>query len=807
MQVLPAALQPLVAYRQFVLYRLAPSRKKPGKMDKLPLNPTTLRLGAHNDPNHWLDADAALALAGGLGDAYGVGFSFTANDPFWFLDIDGCATAGGWSQLAKDLRAQLPGAAMEVSSSGTGLHLIGTGRAPIHACRDIARNIEFYTADRFVALTGTAARGSAAWEAPATTLEAIVNTYFAPDKPSVNGHDAEWWSETPVDAWRGPALDSELLRRAMASRSLASAFGDASRAAFADLWTANVEALQLAYPDADSDTGYNASSADAALAQHLAFWTGNHAERIQSLMWQSALVRDKWTEREDYYLPRTIRQACGKQTSWLQDKPIQADINAFEAQAVATLREAPKDAEHEMPEPALVTGETFLGLEGQLDLFKGCVYVAEHHRVMIPGGRLLKPDQFRAVKGGYNFIMDSANGRVVRNAYEAFTESQLVRFPRVEGIAFKPDRPAGCIVLESGRRRVNVYTPIYVERVEGDVQPFLNHLGKILPDEGDRMQLLAYMAACVQYQGHKFQWAPLVQGAQGNGKSLLALCVAKAIGARYVHFPLAKDIDNNFNAWLWGNIFYVVEEICIDDKRKDALETLKPMISTAEGGIQITRKGLDQTSEDICGNFWFNSNYRNSVHIKRGDRRLAIYFTAQQDVDDLARDGLTHSYFERLIDWFKHDKGYAKVAEFLHTWPIPSDLDPRFQTRAPRTSTTHEAIAAGMGRVEQDILECMAQEMPGFCGGWVSSMALAKRLDALRVPMASNKIREMMREIGFDYHPGLTDGRVNNVVLPDGGKPRLYVRIGGPVAQLEGAAEIARAYQEAQAIDGTVNKG
>lgn len=38
-----------------------------------------------------------------------------------------------------------------------------------------------------------------------------------------------------------------------------------------------------------------------------------------------------------------------------------------------------------------------------------------------------------------------------------------------------------------------------------------------------------------------------------------------------------------------------------------------------------------------------------------------------------------------------------------------------------------------------------------------------------------NKRRELLRSLGYDWHPALegTNGRVNNVVMPDNGKPRL----------------------------------
>lgn len=85
-----------------------------------------------------------------------------------------------------------------------------------------------------------------------------------------------------------------------------------------------------------------------------------------------------------------------------------------------------------------------------------------------------------------------------------------------------------------------------------------------------------------------------------------------------------------------------------------------------------------------------------------------------------------------------------------------------------------------MGSVEQEVLEAIEEGRQGFCGGWVSSKALDNLLKAIRadrtVPVG--KRRDMMRSLGYDWHPALKDGRVNNVIMIDGGKPRLYIKVG-----------------------------
>lgn len=594
-------------------------------------------------------------------------------------------------------------------------------------------------------------------------------------------------STEPVAEWRGPADDADLLRRALQSRSAASAFG--TRASFADLWECNTDVLSKAFPD--SKSLYNASEADAALVAHLAFWTGKHGERIERLMRQSKLARDKW-EREDY-LPRTIARILAAPGEVLTDK----------------LPEPPAvpQASSDAPTQQAVTGSTFLAAAAQRDLFNGCVYVQDRHKVLVPGGALLKSDQFRVAFGGYTFAMDTVNERTTRNAWEAFTESQALRAPRAESICFKPDRAPGEIIKDAGRSRVNTWWPAEVPRKAGDLGPFLAHLRKVLPDERDQQILLAYMAAVVQHKGVKFQWMPVLQGVEGNGKTLFSACVAQAVGQHYTHWVDADAVASRFNAYLSNTVFLAIEEIYVQEHAVEVIEKLKTIIAGGTG-VQIQAKGVDQISMEICCNAMGTTNYRAAIR-KTPDnaRRFGLFYTAQQTYADLVRDGMTGDYFPRLYDWLKHHDGFAIVSELLHTYPIPPDLNPAGNMhRAPNTSTTDLAIVESRGSIEQQIAEIIAQETPGFMDGWISSIMLDRLLsETLRVGnrLSLAKRREMLQGMGYVLHPGLTDGRVNNPVQPDGRKPQLFVLANHPAAHIRGAAEIARAYTAAQTINPT----
>jgi hypothetical protein len=781
---LPPALAPLGALNQFIIVRLVPSATRPGKTEKFPIDWRDGSVSNAHDPDIWVDAKTACAMAPVWGADHCVGFVFTRDCGFWFLDVDGCLQPDGtWSPIARELCAALPGAAVEVSQSGRGLHLFGRGLVPPHSSKrgEAQRlGLEFYTEGRFVALTGNGAVGSA--DADLTLhIAPVVARYFPPAEAGT----AVALDAGPVPEWRGPTDDDELIRRALQSKSAGSIFG--GRASFADLWHGDAAALARAYP-ATGDDPYDRSSADAALAQHLAFWTGKDGARIERLMRQSALVRDKW-DREDYLGARTIANALRMQVDVLQDKPIEMPaLPAMPAGAAP----APVAAERRR------TGETFLGAEAQLQLFNGCTYVTSVHRVLVPGGHLLKPDVFKTKFGGYTFMMDDRNERTSRDAWEAFTQSQVLRCPQADGTIFKPDLPYGALVDDGGRTLVNTWWPVDTPKVPGDISLFLDLVQRLLPVPRDRLILTSYMCAVVQHKGVKFNWMPFLQGVEGNGKTTLMEAVAYAVGARYSHWPAARKIAANFNAWLVGTIFIAVDEVFIPRTEQHVLEVLKPMVT---GKTQeVEKKGVDQGTEFICCNLMAVSNHKSGLPKSANDRRIAPFFCPQQSKEDLVRAGMNDAYFARLRRWLDNEDGWAKVNHWLHTAPIPDEFNPALGGIAPVTSCTDEAIARGRSMIEDEILEAISEGRPGFCGGWVSSLQLGVLLERMGRGNVVSRARqaEILAALGYVKHPALPDGRVNNMVLPDGGKPRLFLRPDMPAFALKDPGEIARAYTAAQ---------
>lgn len=791
MQTLPAAFSALSQYPQFIIWQAVWDAEKQ-KYKKIPKDACTLQSISPIDPLQWLDAQTAIALRNMLGDDFGIGFVFTENDPFWFLDIDNCLTENGWSELAQNLVASFPGAAVEVSYSQKGLHIFGTGMVPEHGCKNIQYGLEFYHKDRFVALTGTNAAGGITTD-HSVNIAHLINNFFPPTEFDLN--DPLSWTTSPVEEWDGPEDDEVLLQKMLNSRQSAKAIFE-GRASFRDLWEGNVEKLTASYPDSFGHRGFDHSHADAALCLSLAFWTGKNCERMDRLFRQSALYRDKW-ERESYRYNTICKanQLCEKvYTPTKKETPTYTEEDSVIVDGTETSFE-------NMDSVSLKEGLQFMSTSNQLGHFGNCIYIRDLHKVYIPDGSLLKPEQFKVHYGGHIFALDAVNDKVTKNAWEVFTESQAINFPKAHSTCFRPEFKPGEIIVESDRKLVNTYVPVTTPSEPGDITPFLNHVKILLPVERDREILLNYMAACVQYKGTKFQWSPILQGCEGNGKTLLITCLEAAIGQRYTHLPNASDLGGNatkFNIWISNRLFIGIEDIYISE-RVEVSEALKPLVTNKR--IELQGKGADQVTGDNRANFLMCSNHKDGVRKHKNDRRYCVFFTNQQNVEDLHRDGMMGSYFPDLYDWLDNKKGFAYVTHFLENYQIVDQYNPAtLCQRAPHTSSTEAAIEFGLGSIEQEVQEACKQGLLGFRGDWISSLPLQallsqKNLDR-RLPL--NKRPGMLESLGYIKHPGLVDGRSNSVISIDGGKPILYVRKNSLSQNLTGPNIITDAYTKAQ---------
>lgn len=822
--------QALQGVRLFIVYRLEPATDARGnpKLEKIPTSPLTGHNIDPHKPENWLTgAEASLWSellqqgpypAGVTGYGVGVIISEDVVLPngrrLFALDIDKCRDGQGWAPHAAAFISKLQGGGVEISISGMGLHVYGTysGARPDHGTRNKTYALELYTRLRFIACTGIGAVGDPLRDLT-SELQTLSREYFPPHDDADYGEEL---TTVPVPEWKGPDDDNELLQRALRSHSAGSVFG--AKAAFADLFNGNVRILSRVFPP-QQHGDYDASAADQALANHMAFWTGNHGERMLRLMYRSRLVRAKW-ERPGY-LHNTIQRACGSQRQWYKDVRGLSAIDDHATptpptvlQTAPTVTTAATDravgggflATDSMPylnghAPLTADGRPpigdYLTRDQQIALFHDCVYVQDVHQILMPQGHTLSPEKFDAEFAGYTFAVTADGQRPAKRAWEAFVFSEVVSFPKVKGMFFDPRVQPRTVSNKDGWTLINSYVPSIIVRKQGDVSPFLSHLYKLLPHGDDAQILLAYFAACVQHAGEKFQWWPLIQGVEGNGKTTLSFLLEYAIGERYVHWPKAAELGSKFNSAFYGKLLICCEDVYISEARGSMWETLKPMITSPR--LEIEGKGIDKVTREVCFNGVMNTNHKNAIRKTANDRRIGPFFTAQQSVAHLERDGMTEDYMQRLRAW-RLGEGKEVVADYLMRYEIPDDWNPATRcSRCPQTTATKEAISAGLGLAEQEVLEAVAQRFLGFRGGWISSTALDRLLSGIGkgASIPRNKRRDMLESLGFMPHPGLPEGRASSPDT-DGSRPYLYVSKDAVGARESNPQLIMQAYQQAQ---------
>jgi len=765
--------QAFLPYPQFIVYQLKPRDGKSGKTDKVPLHPITGAYAGIDDQKIWMDAHHAVTTANALGPNHGVGFVFTENDPFWFVDVDDAVVGDAWKPEAVAIFNRFPNAAFEISTSRKGFHLFGSGivENKNHANRT-RDGLELYTKGRFVALTGISAQGDASIDF-SRPLNALITDHFTkpPKKPTeiakLPTENLPQEDQKIIDLFLGSNICGEMLWGNMAKPQ--------------ELWTADPEILAKAYPPQNTAQVWDNSAADYDLAKRLAYFTQDAAQ-INRVMRASALLRNKWDFHPTYLAEMTINNA----------------INAQQSRYVYP--QAKTEEPEQTQETQTIHNPTnpFLHASQQLDYFKGCVYVSDEHKILTPKYGLLSSDKFKAQYGGKRFIMTADGARVIRDAFEAFTQSEVLKgiHPFVDSTCFDPTQPFGKIIHQPDRIEVNTYRPLILPSKRGDVTPFLNHVNLLLPTERDALILLSYFAANVQKPGHRINWAIVLQGMQGNGKTILLSWIKKAIGMVYCHSPKPAELTSRFNSWVYRKTFICVEDFhMVAGKNQEIMDMLKSIIS--DPVLEIEAKGVDKTTREIVANFFFNTNYKNAFKITENDRRYCILFCAQQEIQDLHRDGMDDAYFKDLQNW-NAKGGQDALNYYLNNFEIPTDTDPHILSRAPRTSAYDEVIALSKTGVEKSIVEAIESGVLGFRGGWIASTRCNAYLSTLFKNVNTKDLGASFKNLGYMKHPALYDGRAPRAISPDSVRPFLYIHRNSPQARIQDRSEAVEAYIKAQ---------
>lgn len=804
---LAQALGGMISIPQFFVWRLVWSADD-NKFHKTPCYPDgSVYIMVAKDPANWMtyaDAVATLAKLKGNGTQYALGFYLTANTGYWFFDLDGCFDpgTGELSEVANYAMQALPGAACEWSSSGRGLHFFGRGTVPPHGCTYKPANLEFYTEGRGIAF-GLSGRAKGAADTDHTNAINIICAHWFPPAPEVSHGSG------PRPEWRGPTDDGELLRRAMASGSVASKLG--YKASFADLWNRNVPVLAKSFPPSKDSKEFGESDADAALAMQLAFWTGCDVDRIERLMLQSALKRDKWDTHETYLRGLTIPNACASVSRVLQDeeKVQKLDVsvtaeqrNVMEDWITRVVNAEELDLRNSVI-PAIAADRTIemldrerlaLLIKERLAVFQIPATIGQCRKMVsmqavesdtvednsipsfatehlyIENGDLFfdtataTEKTYATFRANYNRAMPSKANGDKEDAAKWCLERWGMN--TVYDTMYVPCNPS--LFTYQGRRHANLYTPAslpplaeYTAAGVQGIQTFAALLERFCGYRQDVYgTLLAWMAFNVQNPGVKVRWSPILKGIPGDGKSLMTSVLAGAMGERNVSSvgPSVVMNQGGFTDWAHGACVIAMEELKMEGKNRYAMaNAFKDNVTNSR--ITINRKGRGLLPIINISNFVAYTNFNDAVPLEDNDRRWFVVFSPYTKISDvLHANGLaTVDELGQAFDvvWNAVHNHPGELRKWLLEMPVPESFKPN--GHAPDTPEKARMRASGEDETHAIARQVIATGAYGVTDTVLSTACLSKAMErtylteGLEIPKTT-KLSKMLTDLGYMAH-------------------------------------------------------
>lgn len=243
----------------------------------------------------------------------------------------------------------------------------------------------------------------------------------------------------------------------------------------------------------------------------------------------------------------------------------------------------------------------------------------------------------------------------------------------------------------------------HVDVGESDVvERVLEHAEWLLPGEKEREILLSFIAHQIQNKGKLLQWALVLQGTQGDGKSFWAELITHLLGNNNVGIVSPTQFSSRFNAWAHGHIVNTVEELKVASgtSQYDVLNQVKPLITNPK--ITVEGKGVNSKEVVNCTNYFCTTNFKDAVPIDAHDRRWCVLFTQERDVQAFCDQNPDH--FPDLYASMREN--IAELYTFFSEYEIPKWF--KNSVRAPQTVNKEQMIE--LSKSEAEILFEMAME-------------------------------------------------------------------------------------------------
>lgn len=292
----------------------------------------------------------------------------------------------------------------------------------------------------------------------------------------------------------------------------------------------------------------------------------------------------------------------------------------------------------------------------------------------------------------------------------------MYRIPTVDGRRYMPGRdaifhePDGTFANSYPEHEIPEKPEKMLPRDKRNIERIKAHIAHLLPNEREQRLLLDWMSWVVQNPGRHVNYAVLLQGVEGDGKTFFAEMMRSVMGVSNVKMANADTvIQTNFTDWAYGQCLCCVEEVRITGgKSKDkweAINRIKPFITNHV--IEIYPKGKKGFNAVNTTSYMLFSNHKDALPLDDNSRRYLVLFSQWQHKDAIRKFKDAHpEYYVRLYETLVESPGA------LRQWLLDHEQDEGFNPLgdAPETQWLRVMINKSKPEFIQVLDELIAED-------------------------------------------------------------------------------------------------
>jgi len=277
------------------------------------------------------------------------------------------------------------------------------------------------------------------------------------------------------------------------------------------------------------------------------------------------------------------------------------------------------------------------------------------------------------------------------------------------------------------------------------IEKVKTHVQLLLGSTESANVLIDWMAYNVQKPGLKINWAPLIKGIEGTGKSFIGVLMGAVMGRVNVGEVPVDQLGSGFTNWAVGRCVNVLEEIrMVGHNRHDILNKIKPYITNES--ISVNPKGVNVYISPNTVNYIAFTNHADALPLDDTDRRWWVQFCPFTTAEELYR-ATGEGYFIKLFDSARYH------APALRKWLLEHEISESFSAdgRAPSSSAKAQMVGLNTSDELEAAKDLIDIGGPGFNSNIISSAHFIRALNLVEgiEPVKKKAVNLLISKLGF----------------------------------------------------------